>query len=124
MLQDAGLCTACRCPCRVCCPLPVAQVSATGVTYGLRFTAYFPCAAGQGRYEVLDATIHQPGPTHVAAFGPKELNPVPLNSSAGIGWGADVGIASRVRLQGAHSSTATGHMYTAETCCCPFRWRI
>ncbi|KAI7840331.1 hypothetical protein COHA_006113 [Chlorella ohadii] len=74
------------------------QVSPTGTTYGLRFTAYFPCAA-QGRYEVLDATVHQPGPTNAAAFGPRELNSLPPNSTDGIGWGADVGSSARVRLQ-------------------------
>lgn len=70
------------------------------VAYGLRFTAYFPCAAAQGRYEVLDATVNQPGPTHAVAFGPTEVNSLPPNSTAGIGWGADVGISNRLRLKG------------------------
>ncbi len=76
------------------------QVSDTGVSYGLRFTAYFPCTAAQGRYEVLDATVFQPGPTHAAAFGPTEVYSQPPTSTERIGWGADVGISARLRLTG------------------------
>lgn len=80
------------------------QDAATGVLYGLRFTAYFPCTAGQGRYEVLDATVLQPRPTHTAVFDPTELFSEPPNSTAGIGWGADVGVSGRLRLKGAYCS--------------------
>ncbi|KAI7840465.1 hypothetical protein COHA_005767 [Chlorella ohadii] len=74
------------------------KVSDTGVSYGLRFTAYFPCTTAQGRYEVLDATVFQPGPTHAAAFGPTEVYSQPPTSTERIGWGADVGISARLRL--------------------------
>lgn len=71
------------------------------MAYGLRFTAYFPCVVGQGRFAVLDATAVQPGPTHEAAFGPTQVLSMPPNSTAGIGWGANVGISDRTRLFGA-----------------------
>ncbi|PRW58021.1 periplasmic substrate binding [Chlorella sorokiniana] len=74
------------------------KATAAGVAYGLRFTAYFPCIKGQGRFAVLDATAFQPGPTHEAAFGPTEVLSQPPNSTAGIGRGADVGISGRTRL--------------------------
>jgi len=77
------------------------QAIVGGVSYGLRFTAYFPCSTAQGRYEVLDATVFQPGPTHAAAFGPTELFSLPPTSTEGLGWGANVGISSRLRLTGA-----------------------
>lgn len=76
------------------------QVSTSGVTYGLRFTAYFPCTTSQGRYKVLDATVFQPGPTHAAAFGPTVVDSLPPTSSEQIGWGADIGTSSRLRLTG------------------------
>lgn len=77
------------------------QAITSGVAYGLRFTAYFPCITGQGRFAVIDSTSVQPGPTHEPAYGPIEVLSLPPNNTAGIGRGADVGISTRTRLFGA-----------------------
>lgn len=68
--------------------------------YGLRFTAYFPCVTGLGRFVVLDTTVTQPGPTHSAPFNVTAVQSLPPNSTTGIGWGLDIGISNRKRLKG------------------------
>lgn len=67
----------------------------------MRFSAYFPCAVEQGRFAVIDAVVLQPTPRYEPAFSIKEVTASSSpTSTAGIGWGADVGISNRIRLGG------------------------
>lgn len=52
---------------------------------------------------MIDATVLQPQPRYAPAFSIKEVTAdrIPA-STAGIGWGADVGISDRARLKGEH----------------------